>query len=425
MPPCRCRMKRAAVVPDKPRRPPRAGISTQRSPAIVGGLPAFAQPVYLTRPRVPNEAAFTELVSGMFRARWFTNDGALVRELERRLRDRLGTAFCAALCNGTVALQVALRSLDLDGEVITTPFTFPATVHAITWTGLTPVFCDIDPDTYNLDVGAASGLVSDRTSALLPVHVFGNPCDVTAIQRLADGNGLKVVYDAAHAFGVSQGGRSIGCWGDLSVFSFHATKLFHTCEGGAVVGRDSALLRRIALLRNFGIVNEEEVCGVGLNGKLSELHAAMGLSLIDAVDEEIRLRGELSARYNAHLGGIDGLRFQRRRGDATPNYAYYTIEVEEDGFGLSRDDLHRALRAENVLVRKYFHPLCSENEAYRHLASADPARLPNAHRLSSQILSLPLYGDLPLEDVDKIAECILAIRAAAPSVRAAARSGRS
>jgi dTDP-4-amino-4,6-dideoxygalactose transaminase len=417
-------MKRAGVAPDDPRRRPLAGIPTQQSPAILGGAPAFERPVYLTRPRVPNEAKFAELVSGVFRARWFTNDGALVQQLEQRLRDRLGAGFCTAVCNGTVGLQVALRALDLDGEVITTPFTFPATVHAIMWNGLTPVFCDIDPDTYNLDVQTASELVSDRTCALLPVHVFGNPCDVMGIQRLTDRTGLKVVYDAAHAFGVVHDGRPICCWGDLSVLSFHATKLFHTCEGGAVVGPDNASQRRITLLRNFGIVNEDEVRGVGLNGKLSELHAAMGLCLLDAVDEEIQLRGERTARYDAHLAGVDGLRFQRRAPGATSNHAYYTIEIDPDGFGLSRDQLYLALRAENVLVRKYFHPLCSENEAYRSLPSADPMRLPNAHRVASRILSLPLYADLALDDVDKISECILAIKAAAPGVRAAARSSR-
>lgn len=396
-----------------------ASLASLRPPALLSGTPRFAEPMHLTRPRVPHERMFAELIASIFRSRWFTNDGTLVRQLEEALQHRLGTGFCAAFCNGTVALQVALRSLDLSGEVITTPFTFPATVHAIEWNGLTPVFCDIDPETYNLDVSRAAELVSDRTSALLPVHVFGNPCDVTGIDRLAEQRGLKVVYDAAHAFDVVHRGRPIGCWGSLSVFSFHATKLFHTGEGGAVVGPDDVMRRRVSLLRNFGIVNEDEVCGVGLNGKLSELHAALGIALFELVDEEIRARERLTARYNRSLAAVEGLRFQCRSADTLPNYAYYTVEIEEERFGLSRDELHIALRAENVLARKYFYPLCSQNEPYKYLPSAEPAKLPNANRLASRILCLPLYGELQEEDVDKIIECVLAARAAAPSVRAA------
>jgi len=385
--------------------------------ACLGGAPAFAEPVFIGRPRLPEAGAFAEQVASVFRCRWLTNDGALVRQLEKRLRLRLGVGFCAAFCNGTTALQVALRSLDLSGEVITTPFTFPATVHAIEWIGLTPVFCDVDRDTYNLDPAHAAALLSSRTSALVPVHVFGNPCDVVAIQQLAAAKGLKVVYDAAHAFGVSCHGRPIGCWGDLSAFSFHATKLFHTAEGGAVVGPDAKFLRRVALLRNFGIANEEEVSGVGTNGKLSELHAALGLAVLDLVDGEIATRARLSAHYRERLGQIEGLRFQRLTPGAVANHAYFTIEVDPTAFGLTRDQLHAALRAENIVTRKYFFPLCSDNEHYRAVPSADRGRLGNAHEIAARILCLPCHGDLTGADVDRIADCILAIRAAAPRIR--------
>jgi dTDP-4-amino-4,6-dideoxygalactose transaminase len=391
------------------------------TPALLGGAPAFKDPVYVTRAVVPDEAAFAEHLASIFASRWFTNDGQIALELEERLRERLGVRFCAAFCNGTIALHVALRTLDLFGEVITSPFTFPATVHAIQWNGLTPVFCDIDADSYNLDVSRAAELITSRTSAIVPIHVFGNPCDVLGIQRLAEQHHLKVVYDAAHAFGVSHLGRPIGSWGDLSVFSFHATKLFHTAEGGAIVGADSSHFDRCTSLRNHGIVSEEEVRGVGLNGKLSELHAAVGLASLDRTEAEIRARSRLTNRYQERLSKIEGIRFQSFTPETVRNYAYYPIEIDTDAFGLTRDQLHMALRAENIIARKYFSPLCSENPSYRHLASADPAELPNARRLAARILCLPLYGSLELDDVDRITDTIIAIQAAAPTIRRAAR----
>jgi dTDP-4-amino-4,6-dideoxygalactose transaminase len=340
-----------------------------------------------------------------------------VRALEERLQSRLGVGFCASFCNGTVALLVALRSLDVSGEVITTPFTFPATAHAIEWNGLIPVFCDIDAETYNLDVSSAAELVTSQTSAMLPVHVFGNPCDVIGLERLAEKNSLKIVYDAAHAFGVSHRGRPIGTWGDLSVFSFHATKLFHTAEGGAIVGRDAAAFGRLALLRNFGIVSEEEVRGVGINGKLSEIHAALGLALLGQVEAEDQSRARLIRHYRESLAAVEGVSFQRLAPETIPNHVYCPIEIDGARFGLSRDELHIALRAENIFTRKYFVPLCSDNASYRNLPSAHPQRLPNAHRLASRVLCLPLYGGLEVGDVDKIVSCILEIKAAAPDIR--------
>lgn len=373
----------------------------------------------MTRPRLPERPRFDALLDRLFESRWLTNDGALVRELEASLGSWLGGSFSAVCCNGTVALQVALRSLDLSGEVITTPFTFPATVHAIEWNGLTPVFCDVDPETWNLDPASVAASLNERTSAVLPVHVFGNPCAVEAFDALAASHGLRVVYDAAHAFGVRHLGRPIGDWGDLSVFSFHATKLFHTAEGGAVVGRDEALAASIRLLRNFGIVNEEEVRGVGLNGKLSELHAALGLALLASVAAEIEARAQLAARYEAGLAELEGIGFQRFAPDTRRNFGSYVIAVDPDAFGLTRDELHAALRAEGVVARKYFWPLCSANLAYRHLPSARPGRLPVAERVAARVLSLPLYGDLPLADVDAIVECIAGLRTGASRVRAA------
>lgn len=393
--------------------------AVRRKLALLGGAPAFAEPVYITRPRLPERAVFDGLIDTIFQTRWLTNDGTLVRRLEERLQLRLGTGFCRTFCNGSIALLTALRSLDLRGEVITTPFTFPATVHAIEWAGLTPVFCDVDAATYNLDAACAAELISERSAALLPVHVFGNPCDVAAIDALAQAHGLRVVYDAAHAFGVVHRGRPIGCWGDLSIFSFHATKPFHSAEGGAVVGSDARLFADLGALRNSGIRSEDLVLGVGLNGKLSELHAAMGLAVLDLLDDEIRKRAALAGRYRAQLAGLPGVIFQQVPAQTVPNHAFFTVEIDADRFGCSRDALHLALRAENIVARKYFHPLCSDNEAYRRLPSAQPQRLPNAQRLAARILCLPLYGDLPEDHVDRIADCVLSVHDAAAAVGAA------
>jgi dTDP-4-amino-4,6-dideoxygalactose transaminase len=387
-----------------------------RKPALLGGEPAFGEPLYITRPTLPPRAALDREVDRIYESGWLTNSGPLVPELEHRLAERLGVPWCAAFCNGTVALQTALRSLDLDGEVITTPFTFPATAHAIEWNGLTPVFCDIDPHTYNLDPACAAALVDERTSALLPVHVFGNPCDVEALAALAAKHELKIVYDAAHALGVTHRGRAIGDFGDLSILSFHATKLFHTAEGGAVIGRDASLLKRIALLRNFGIVNEDEVRGVGTNGKMSELHAALGLALLGGLDGELDGRARAHAVYLERLAAVEGIGMQRLAPETTYNHAYFPIEIDAAAFGLTRDQVHAAMRAENIIARKYFWPLCSENDAYRHLPSARPERIPNAVRVASRVLCLPLFGELTPDDVHRVSDSLLAIRAAAPEI---------
>ena len=394
-----------------------AEVLLPRTLAVLGGTPAFDQPIYVTQPPVPDTSQYQRRVADVIRSRCFTNNGPMVREFEEKLRSRLGVGFCAATANGTLALQIALRALDIEGEVITTPFTFPATVHAIQWNGLTPVFCDIDPATYNLDVSRAAELVGNRTAALLPVHVFGNPCDVAGIDALATRSGLKVIYDAAHAFGVLHRDRSIVTWGDLSILSFHATKLFHCGEGGAIVGADAALFERSRLLRNFGIVSENEVSGVGLNGKLSELHAALGLGVLDVVGAEIDARGRVAARYRERLVGIEGFSFQQIAPDTVQNHSYFTIEIDADAFGLSRDEVHKSLLAENIRARRYFSPLCSENECYRDIHSARPELLPHASRLALSNLCLPIYGGLDRKDVDRIVECLHAIKSAAGRIR--------
>jgi dTDP-4-amino-4,6-dideoxygalactose transaminase len=386
-------------------------------PAILDGGATFDEEIFVTRPVIPDSAAFSEMAESIFESRWLTNNGPQAIELERLLVDRLGVAFVATFCNGTAALLTALRALDLEGEVITTPFTFPATAHCIEWNGLSPVFCDVDPETYNLDPASIEQHIGPRTSAILPVHVFGNPCDVKALQAIADRHGLKIIYDAAHCFGVTLDDVPIGAFGDLSALSFHATKVFHTAEGGAVVSADPRLCEKLALLRNFGIVNENEVSGVGLNGKLSELHAALGILVLDQIDAEIASRARLEAQYHERLQQVDGLSFQRFADGVGRNHFNSSIEIDAPTFGLSRDQVQEALRAEGIISRKYFHPLCSENECYADLPSARPQALPVAQRLASRILTLPLYGTLGEGDVDAIVDALLRIHDHAPAVR--------
>lgn len=390
-----------------------------RRPAILGGDPVFEEEVFVTRPVMPDRDDFNARTAGLFESHWLTNAGPLEVELEERLAQKLGVPHCATFCNGTTALLTALRALDLRGEVITTPFTFPATPHCIEWNGLVPVFCDIDPQTYCLDPARVEEMIGPETRAIVPVHVFGNPCDVEAFEAIAARHGLRLVYDAAHCFGVMHRGRPIGEYGDCSAFSFHATKVFHTTEGGAVVTGESGLHERLCLLRNFGIVNEDEVRGVGLNGKLSELHAAMGLGVLDLIDDEIERRGRLVALYHEGFAGLPGVSLQRFAEDTVQNHFNLTIVIDPDAFGLSRGAVHEALRAERIVTRKYFHPLCTENACYRDLPTAAAGLLPHAERISSQILSLPLYGELGEPAVHAVVDTLTALHAAAPAVRRA------
>ncbi len=386
-------------------------------PAVLGGDPLFPEPIHITRALLPDRAVFDRHLERIFSSAWFTNNGPVVRELEVAMRDWLEVEFCLAFGTGTIALEAALRSLDLAGEVITTPFTFPATVHAIAWNGLTPVFADVDPETYNLDVESARRLVSERTSAIVPVHVFGNPCDVEGFEQLARKRGLRLIYDAAHAFGVRVKGRPIGHWGDLSILSFHATKVFHTAEGGAVIGGDGSQRERLTLLRNFGIVSEDEVSGIGVNGKLSELHAALGLAVISAARDELSERRDRMVQYRMRLEKLPGVRLQRLAGETHHNGMYAPVEICPEEFGLSRDQVHAALLRENVVARKYFWPLCSENSSYSRLPSARPELLPNAHRLASRILCLPSHSGLGREGAERICDRLANLHANAPRVR--------
>ncbi|MBI4557322.1 MAG: DegT/DnrJ/EryC1/StrS family aminotransferase [Candidatus Hydrogenedentes bacterium] len=356
---------------------------------------------------MPSLARYSEKLEGVWRRRWLTNEGELHRELEGRLRERLGLEYVSLFCNGTIALMVALQALRTHGgEVITTPFTFPATAHVLFWNGIRPVFCDIDAETFNLDPRQIEPLISAETQAILPVHVYGTPCDVDAIQAIADRHGLRVLYDAAHAFGVEYHGRSLLSYGDASVLSFHATKLFTTVEGGALVSKTPEQFRRVNFLKNFGIADEDTVIGPGINGKLNELQAAFGLLQLETVDVEIANRQRLTDLYREQLTDVPGIIIRGDRPGVSHNYGYLPILVEPEKFGMCRDELCDSLREFNIFARKYFHPLCSHFPCYSALPSADPKRLPTAERVAGQVLCLPIYGELDRETVLAICETI-------------------
>lgn len=367
----------------------------------------LAEPVYVTRPAMPEKAAVSDHLDTVWESRWLTNEGALHDRLEKALAAWLDVPFLRLACNGTVAMLVALRHYGIaGGEVITTPYTFPATPHAIQWCGATPVFCDVDPVTGNLNPALVEAAITPDTQAILPVHVYGAPCDVVAFADIGRRHGIPIIYDAAHAFGVRYRNESLLQWGDLSVLSFHATKLFSTGEGGGIVSNDPAMHERLRLLKNFGIAGEEQVLLPGINGKLCEFQAAFGLAQLPLMESEIARRAVRADRYRDLLKGVPGLLLPPVLEQATPNHAYFVVRVQRDRFGMSRDDLYDLMRACNVIVRKYFYPTCNTYDMYRSLPSANPTRLPNATALSEEVLCLPLYGDLPSETVDAVAAVV-------------------
>ena len=370
---------------------------------------AFDQPIYVTRPLLPPLSALMTRLEQVWATQQLTNIGAQHERLESALREYLGVRELSLFTNGTAALITAIRALNLSGEVLTTPFTFPATPHALSWSGITPVFCDIDPTTLNLDPRAVERAVTGRSTGILAVHVYGNPCDVDGLERVARRHGLKVIYDAAHAFGAHVNGRGIGTFGDATMFSFHATKLFHTGEGGALACSDRALRARIDDLRNFGIHGPDAVEAIGLNGKMSELQAALGLCVLENVAAELGQRRRLLARYRDRFASIEGIAWLHGGGDADASCQYAVIRVDESRFGCSRDALHLELRAYNVFTRKYFSPLCADYDCYRHLPSASAANLPVATRAVREVLCVPLYGGLAESDVDRICDMVAAI----------------
>jgi dTDP-4-amino-4,6-dideoxygalactose transaminase len=370
----------------------------------------FEQPVHISRPLLPDIDALSAKLREIWNSQWLTNGGAAHDTLEKRLCEILRARHLSLFNNGTIALIVACQSLRLSGEVITTPFTFPATAHVLSWNGIRPIFCDIDPVTLNIDPTQIEQNITAQTTGILGVHVYGTPCDVQAIQSVADRYGLRVVYDAAHAFGGEIRGRGIGTFGDVSMFSFHATKLFHTAEGGALTFNDPNLKARTDLLKNFGIKDQQTVMMPGINGKMNEIQAALGLLVLDLVDEERNRRHGMAAAYRERLRHMDGISFLEEIADVRRSQQYFVIRIDAERFGASRDRVHDEFRKFNVMVRKYFYPLCSEYACYRQLPSSHASKLPNAHRAAAEVLALPFYGRLGMEGLHRVCDMLESCR---------------
>jgi len=366
-------------------------------------------PIYVTRPSLPPIEEYEQYVREIFGSRFLTNNGALHRRLESALAEKLGAPYFRLFTNGHLALECAIQAFGLEiGEIITTPFTFISTTHAIVRSGFQPVFCDVEPDCYTLDPARIESLITPKTRAILPVHVYGNPCDVGAIGRVAQKHGLRVLYDAAHAFGVTVGGRGIATFGDAAMFSFHATKSFNTIEGGGVASADAAYAETLNGLKNFGYHPDEEITEVGGNAKMNEFQAAMGLCNLKHFESEIAKRSKVVARYRGNLAGIDGLSLRPVPKDVVSNYAYFPVAFDPEAFGSTRDDVAAILNGYGIYPRKYFYPLSSEAACYR--VQFDPLDTPVALAASRSVLTLPLFADLALSDVDDICEIVLSCK---------------
>jgi dTDP-4-amino-4,6-dideoxygalactose transaminase len=366
----------------------------------------FEEPIYVTRPTLPDRKEVFRKIDEIWDSRWLTNVGAQHKQFEMELKKYLGVSNIGLFCNGTLALQLACQALRLSGEVITTPFTFAATPHVLYWNRITPVFCDIDPYTFNLDPQRIESLITPNTTAILPVHVFGYPCDIEGIQKIADRYGLRVIYDAAHSFGVEVNGEKIGNFGDLSMFSFHATKIYHTLEGGALTFKDESLKERLEFAKNFGFKGEENIVVPGINAKMNEFQAAIGLLMLELVDGEIEKRKRLTLIYRDRLSQIPGINFRTEMPGVKHNYYNFAVTVDKNKFGISREELYDNLKPYNIFTRKYFYPLCSQFQCYKQYPSSSPDNLVVAETITKQVLSLPLYGELKEEDIHKICDVI-------------------
>ncbi len=362
----------------------------------------ISENIYVTRPSLPPLEEFIPYLEEIWKSQVLTNNGQFHKQLEKELAEFLDVPYVSLFSNGTLALLIALQTLRINGEVITTPYSFVATTHAIHWNGIKPVFVDIDPINCNLDPTKIESAITPQTTAILPVHVYGNPCNVTEIEKIADNYGLKLIYDASHAFNVKINGTSVLNYGDLSVLSFHATKVFTTFEGGAIICQDEKTKRRIDFLKNFGFADEVTVVAPGINAKMNEVQAAMGLLQLKYVNSNLQQRKRISDFYKYELKNIDGIRFQVGMESVNHNYAYFPIFVEKEKYGRERDELYDIFRANNIYVRRYFYPLISQFPTYRDLPSARAENLPIAENITGQVLCLPIYPDLKSDSLDLI-----------------------
>lgn len=370
--------------------------------AILGGTPTFNETLHVGRPNIGDRERLMARINDMLDRRWLSNNGPFLLELEQRLADLLGVKHCIAMANATIALEIAARALGLHGEVIVPSFTFVATAHALQWQEITPVFCDVDPRTHNIDPAKIENLITPRTTGILGVHVWGRACDIEALNAIAQKHHIKLLFDAAHAFACTHHGRMIGGFGDAEVFSFHATKFFNTFEGGAVTTNNDELAERMRKMRNFGFAGLDTVIDLGVNGKMSEISAAMGLTSLESLDEFIEVNIRNYRAYTAGLAGIPGVELIRYAPQEKNNYQYVVIEVDEKTAGLSRDVLVDILHAENIRGRRYFYPGCHQMEPYRSYFPNAGLLLPETERLTKKVIQLPTGTSVDGDDIEKI-----------------------
>jgi dTDP-4-amino-4,6-dideoxygalactose transaminase len=370
------------------------------------GVPLFEQPLHVGRPNIGDRERLMERINDILDRRWFTNNGPVVQEFEQRIADLTGAKHCIAMCNATVALEITTRALGLKGEVIIPSFTFIATAHSLQWQEITPVFCDVDPKTHNIDPNRIEALITPRTTGIMGVHVWGTPCNIEALQDIAQRRGLRLLFDAAHALACTYGGRMIGQFGDAEVFSFHATKFINAFEGGAVTTNDDVLAKRIRDMRNFGFAGYDNVEYIGTNGKMSEVSAAMGLTSLESLEEIVAVNYRNYQAYQAGLAGIPGVKLLEYDDQERRNFQYIIVEADQADAGIDRDLLVKILQAENVLARRYFYPGCHQMEPYRSYFPNAGMLLPETERLTTRVMSLPNGTSVDTSSIDAICALI-------------------
>jgi len=365
------------------------------------------QKIYVTQPALPPLEELLVSLRKIWESKIITNNGPFHQQFENDLAEYLGVKYISLFSNGMLALITAIQSMKISGEVITTPYSFVATTHALWWNNIKPVFADIDPVTFNLDPEKVEAAITPKTTAILSVHVYGNPCDVTKLQEIADRYVLKLIYDAAHAFGVRLNGTSVATFGDLSVLSFHATKVFNTFEGGAIICHDETTKQHIDQLKNFGIINETTVLAPGINAKMNEFQAALGILQLKYLDEAIGKRKILTERYREFLENIPGISVMQDVPGIEYNFGYFPVLIDSVKLGRTRDEVYNKLKSHNIFSRRYFYPLISQFPTYKGLPSSDPVNLPIAEKITQQILCLPIYPDLEISNVKRVCELII------------------
>ena len=385
--------------------------------AILGGSPAFREPLHVGRPNIGDRQQFMDYANQIFDNRWLTNHGPFVKQFEQELSGLLGVKHCITICNATVALEIAIRALGMQGEVIVPSFTFIATAHSLQWQGITPIFADIDPRTHNLDPRSVEKLITPRTTGIIGVHLWGRPCEIDALQQIANARNLKLLFDSAHAFGCTYQGKMIGNFGDAEVLSFHATKFFNTFEGGAIATNDDDLAARIRLMQNFGFAGYDDVVYVGTNGKMSEISAAMGLVNLKSLDEFTDANCRNYHKYQQEINTIPGLSLIQYDESESCNFQYIVLEVDQQATGLSRDDLLETLQSENVLARRYFWPGCHRMEPYRSYFPNASLLLPETEKVAERVLVLPTGTAVGEQEIEIICDILRAAIANAEAIR--------